>query len=382
MMPILNPAGVQEIIDYGLYGFAHVALRRHLGGDQMRQGQRRIDGLGRRLARRLNIVVPGVRHAAGRPQHPPRDRHARPGGAAARVQACRRRRLHPRQRARTASSIRAAATRSSASSRSARAISTCARRWTTSASTRWRANRSRHPAVQGRLPLAARRRAHLPTSPRGLETIVVVEEKRSLIEVQVRESLYGTANAAGHRRQEGRARRLAVPGQGRARPQRDRHRHRRAHPRAHRPVERDRRRGSAQLKPCQAMLADDRRNRRRARPIFCSGCPHNTSTVVPEGIARLCRHRLPLHGAVDGPQHRGLHRRWAARARNWVGEAPFSTRGHVFQNIGDGTYNHSGMLAIRAARRAGVNITYKILFNDAVAMTGGQPHRRRADGAT
>ena len=107
-------------------------------------------------------------------------------------------------------------------------------------------------------------------------------------------------------------------------------------------------------------------------PHFCSGCPHNTSTVVPEGsraYAGIGCHYMALwmDRRTEGFTQMG------AEGANWIGEAPFSTRDHVFQNLGDGTYSHSGTLAIRAAAAAGVNITYKILFNDAVAMTGGQP---------
>ena len=107
-------------------------------------------------------------------------------------------------------------------------------------------------------------------------------------------------------------------------------------------------------------------------PYFCSGCPHNTSTKVPDGSLAMAgigchtmalfmdRHTLP-------PTHMG------GEGANWNGIAPFTGVSHVFQNLGDGTYFHSGLLAIRAAVNAGVNITYKILLNDAVAMTGGQP---------
>lgn len=108
-------------------------------------------------------------------------------------------------------------------------------------------------------------------------------------------------------------------------------------------------------------------------PWFCSGCPHNTSTRLPEGSRAYagigCHYMVQWMGReTEGFTHMG------GEGANWIGEAPFSTRGHVFQNLGDGTYNHSGSLAIRAAIAAKTTITYKILYNDAVAMTGGQPN--------
>jgi len=106
-------------------------------------------------------------------------------------------------------------------------------------------------------------------------------------------------------------------------------------------------------------------------PYFCSGCPHNTSTHVPEGSRALagigCHYMAQwMDRATDTFTHMG------GEGANWIGQAPFTETPHVFQNIGDGTYFHSGLLAIRAAIAANVNITYKILYNDAVAMTGGQ----------
>ena len=108
-------------------------------------------------------------------------------------------------------------------------------------------------------------------------------------------------------------------------------------------------------------------------PYFCSGCPHNTSTKVPEGSragAGIGCHYMSLwmDRSTAGFTHMG------AEGVNWTGQAPFVETNHLFQNIGDGTYYHSGLLAIRAAVAAGTNITYKILYNDAVAMTGGQSH--------
>ena len=115
------------------------------------------------------------------------------------------------------------------------------------------------------------------------------------------------------------------------------------------------------------------------QPWFCSGCPHNTSTVVPEGsraMAGIGCHFMAtwMDRATIGFTQMG------GEGVPWVGQQPFSTEKHVFANLGDGTYFHSGLLAIRQAIAAGVNITYKILYNDAVAMTGGQPVGERPEG--
>ncbi|MEX0941891.1 MAG: indolepyruvate ferredoxin oxidoreductase family protein [Pseudomonadales bacterium] len=107
-------------------------------------------------------------------------------------------------------------------------------------------------------------------------------------------------------------------------------------------------------------------------PHYCSGCPHNTSTVVPIGSRAMggigCHYM-----ATWMDRQTDTFTQMGGEGATWIGQAPFTHTQHVFQNLGDGTYFHSGLLAIRAAISAGVNITYKILYNDAVAMTGGQP---------
>jgi indolepyruvate ferredoxin oxidoreductase len=202
----------------------------------------------------------------------------------------------------------------------------------------------------------------------GLELIIVVEEKRSLIEVQVREELYGSANQPLCIGKKDEAGNWLFPVKGALDP-------------ADIAVtvgERILRRGHdddiagrvARLRQGQSAVAELQDVAQRT-PYFCSGCPHNSSTVVPEGMhayAGIGCHYMAqwMNRSTLGYTHMG------GEGANWIGEAPFSSRNHVFQNLGDGTYNHSGYMAIRAAAASGVNITYKILFNDAVAMTGGQ----------
>ena len=202
----------------------------------------------------------------------------------------------------------------------------------------------------------------------GLDLIIVVEEKRSLIEVQVREELYGTANqpvCIGKRDERGD---WLFPVKGALDPNdvaicigdrllRYGHNEKIA---GH----------VARLKEAQRVLSEAQDIATRI-PYFCSGCPHNSSTVVPDGMRAYAG--IGCHFMAQWMDRKTLgFTHMGGEGANWIGEAPFSNRKHVFQNLGDGTYNHSGYMAIRAAIASGVNITYKILFNDAVAMTGGQ----------
>jgi indolepyruvate ferredoxin oxidoreductase len=206
---------------------------------------------------------------------------------------------------------------------------------------------------------------------KGLDLIIVVEEKRSLIETQVKEQLYD------------REHRPVVVGK------RDEHNTQTSWlfspAGALEPSDIAIATGERLLKFCDdgvireklSILKRHKGNKVQSEeiasriPYFCAGCPHNSSTKVPEGshaYAGIGCHYMAqwMDRNTEGFTQMG------AEGANWIGEAPFSKRDHVFQNLGDGTYIHSGSLALRAAATAGVNITYKILYNDAVAMTGGQ----------
>jgi len=203
----------------------------------------------------------------------------------------------------------------------------------------------------------------------GLETIIVVEEKRSLIETQVKEQLFDTPNRPRVIGKKDENEQWLFPAKGALEPTDI------AIAIGERLIRQNV--GGEALKAKVAELKQLKGNRPvepeifLRTPYFCPGCPHNSSTVVPEGMRAYagigCHYMVQwMDRSTEGFTQMG------GEGANWIGEAPFSKRKHVFQNLGDGTYIHSGSLAIRAALAAGVNITFKILYNDAVAMTGGQ----------
>ena len=116
-------------------------------------------------------------------------------------------------------------------------------------------------------------------------------------------------------------------------------------------------------------------------PHFCAGCPHARSTRLPEGSRALAGIGCHSMALWVPDSHTATLTQMGGEGANWIGAAGYVDTPHVFQNLGDGTYSHSGLLAIRAAKAAGVSITYKILLNQAVAMTGGQPVEGAPDAA-
>src|SRR5262245_56455239 len=376
MIPILSPAGVQEFLDYGLYGWA---MSRFTGAwvalkcmHETVESTAAIDG----SLDRVKIIMPddGFDLGGGRTfRMPPGGLNIRLGDPILEMEA----RLHDYKRDAMLAFVRA------------------------NKLNRYITSGGRNPKIGiitvGKSYLDVRQafdelsinevkandfgirlfkiacpwpigQAELKEFADGLELIIVVEEKRSLLEVQVREELYGTSNqpvCIGKKDENGN---WLFPVKGSLDP----------NDIAICIGERILARGHndmiaaevARLKQAQTALAEIQDVAQRI-PYFCSGCPHNSSTVVPEGMRAYagigCHYMVQwMDRSTSGFTQMG------GEGANWIGEAPFSKRGHVFQNLGDGTYNPSGYLAIRAAIASGVNITYKILFNDAVAMTGGQ----------
>jgi indolepyruvate ferredoxin oxidoreductase len=367
MVPILNPAGVQEVLDYGLYGWAMsrftgtwVALKTM---HETIESTAAIDG----GLDRFSIVTPT-------------DFPMPPGGLNIRLNdpiLAQEARLHDYKRDAMLAFIRA--------NKLNRIITSGGREPKIGIITTGKSyldvrqafdelgiDEVKCNALGIRLfkagcawPLS---RQELKEFAQGLDLIVVVEEKRSLLEVQVREELYGTPNQPLCIGKKDEAGNWLFPVKGALDPNEvaicigerllKYHRNDEIIARV------------ARLKDFQRIAAETRDVAQRI-PYFCSGCPHNSSTVVPEGMRAYagigCHYMAQwMNRSTLGYTHMG------GEGANWVGEAPFSNRKHVFQNLGDGTYNHSGYMAIRAAIASNTNITYKILFNDAVAMTGGQ----------
>ncbi|MEL6297242.1 MAG: indolepyruvate ferredoxin oxidoreductase family protein [Pseudomonadota bacterium] len=370
MIPVLNPAGVQEILDYGLLGFA---MSRYAGvwvglkcvKDNI-ESTATVDG----DPDRVEIVMPG------------RDVFDMPdGGLNIRLQdeaLAKEARLHDFKRPAILAFARANRFDQIIMSGGQSAKLGIATTGKSYLDVRQALDQLGIDEVEAsRLGIRLYKVAMTwPLEPKGiaefadgLETILVIEEKRSLIETQIKEQLFNVPNCPDVLGKKDENEQWLFPAKGALDP----------NDIAISIGERLVAMGcdGEALRARLDQLKQVRGNRPAhadafARvPYFCAGCPHNTSTKVPEGARAYagigCHYMAQwMDRETEGFTHMG------AEGVNWVGEEPFSTRDHVYQNLGDGTYIHSGSLAVRAAVAAGTNITYKILYNDAVAMTGGQ----------
>ncbi len=370
MMPILNPAGVQEILDYGIYGFA---LSRFAGvwvgmkcvKDNI-ESTATVDGDPNRIQ---------VRHPA------PEDARIPEGGLNIRLgdpPLVKEARLHGHKRRAILSFARANKldrTIWDGGPAPKIGIITTGKSYldTRQALSLLGIDEARAGQLGLRLykvamtwPLEPR---GIATFAEGLDTVIVVEEKRSLIETQLKEQLYDQDNRPKIIGKRDEANTWLFPASGALDPLQiaivigDRLAARNSE-------DRDLKAARQHLNEMAAQKPEGVDPFPRI-PYFCAGCPHNSSTIIPDGDRAYagigCHYMVQwMDRATEGFTQMG------AEGANWIGEAPFSTRRHIFQNIGDGTYIHSGVLAIRAAIAANTNITFKILYNDAVAMTGGQ----------